>query len=84
LFIRDLRRRVVLISTPEEWYLTALPAGLQPPLPGDGPIEEMWGSYFEAIANPARKNRLLQRKFVPIRYRSHMTEFKDDMRQAPS
>ncbi|MDR2670552.1 MAG: TIGR03915 family putative DNA repair protein [Oscillospiraceae bacterium] len=77
LIIRDLKRRLALVSTPEEWLIAALPDGPLPPLPEDRTIGDMWRAYFAAIANPARRNPALQRRFVPTRYRLHITEFQN-------
>jgi len=38
--------------------------------------EDLWRVYFEAATNPARANPDLQRRFVPERYRRHLTEFR--------
>lgn len=75
LMIRDVKRRIALLSTPEEWVIAALPDGPLPSLPKDGFIEDAWRAYFAAIANPARKNLKCQQKFVPLKYRKHITEF---------
>ncbi|MDR0380827.1 MAG: TIGR03915 family putative DNA repair protein [Oscillospiraceae bacterium] len=77
LIIRDRKRRLALVSTPEEWLIAALPDGPLPPLPEDRTIGDMWRAYFAAIANPARHNPALQRRFVPGRYRRHITEFQN-------
>lgn len=76
LIIRDVTRHTALISSPEGWHVTSLPPGKLPPLPKDGEFEHMWRKYFEVIANPARLNRKLQMKFVPLKNRSEITEFK--------
>ena len=75
LIIRDIERRHALICGGGVWEIRALPNGEIPPLPEDGEFERSWRSYFEAIANPARKNLRLQMKFVPLKYRAHLTEF---------
>lgn len=36
--------------------------------------EELWRTYFAAIANPERKNPRLQRKLMPVRYREFLVE----------
>jgi probable DNA metabolism protein len=77
LIIRDRKRRLALVSSPEEWLIAALPDGPLPPLPEDRTFGDMWRAYFAAIANPARRNPALQRRFVPTRYRRHITEFQD-------
>ncbi|MDR1736774.1 MAG: TIGR03915 family putative DNA repair protein [Oscillospiraceae bacterium] len=75
--IRDIRRRLALISRPEGWHISDLGQESLPPLPEDGAFEQMWRGYFKAISNPARKNKKLQQKFIPLRYRAHLTEFQE-------
>jgi len=36
--------------------------------------EDLWRTYFTAIANPERRNPRLQRKLMPVRYREFMVE----------
>jgi probable DNA metabolism protein len=77
LLIRDLRRRLVLVSQQGGWFIRELSDGEElPPLPEDGLFEDLWRGYFKTIANPARINLKLQQKFVPLRYREHLTEFR--------
>ncbi len=73
--IRDIARRQALVTGGGAWEISALPDGEIAPLPPDGEFEGLWRKYFEAIANPARKNLKLQQKFVPLKYREHLTEF---------
>lgn len=73
--IRDIERRQALVTGHGCWEITALPDGEIAPLPPDGEFESLWRRYFETIANPARKNLKLQQKFVPLKYRAHLTEF---------
>jgi probable DNA metabolism protein len=76
LLIRDLRRRLVLVSQQEGWFIREVSFDEEiPPLPKDGIFEDLWRGYFHAISNPARQNLKLQQKFVPLRYREHLTEF---------
>lgn len=81
LLIRDVRRKTMLISNTEGWYIQKLGDETLPPLPEDGRFEALWRGYFEAIANPARKNLRLQQKFVPLRYREFLTEFQEIARK---
>jgi probable DNA metabolism protein len=75
--IRDLRRRLILVSGGENWFIRELTTHEKLlALPSDGAFEELWRGYFKAISNPARKNLKLQQKFVPLKYREHLTEFK--------
>ncbi len=73
--IRDLARRQALVTGGGRWELRILPEGELPPLPKGGEFEALWKRYFDAIANPARKNLKLQQKFVPLKYRQTLTEF---------
>ncbi|MDR1669524.1 MAG: TIGR03915 family putative DNA repair protein [Oscillospiraceae bacterium] len=76
LLIRDLRRRLVMVSQQGNWFIRELsPEEEIPPLPKDGIFEELWRGYFRAVSNPARQNLKLQQQFVPLRYRKHLTEF---------
>ena len=81
LIIRDRLRRRALVSTPGDentpggWHITALSEHDLAPLPRNGVFETMWKNYFTVIANPARINRKLQQKFVPLKVRGEMTEF---------
>ncbi|MDR3207502.1 MAG: TIGR03915 family putative DNA repair protein [Oscillospiraceae bacterium] len=74
LVVRDVKRRLALLSTPEEWWIAPLPAEC-PPLPRDDAAAGLWKAYFRDIANPARLNHKLQRQFVPLKYRRHIVEF---------
>lgn len=73
--IRDAARRQALVTGRGAWEIRRLPEGEIAPLPPDSMFEDLWRSYFDAIANPARKNLKLQQKFVPLKYRAHLTEF---------
>ncbi len=37
-------------------------------------VEELWRAFFEQTANPERRNRRLQRKLLPERYRAFLVE----------
>jgi probable DNA metabolism protein len=76
LLIRDLKRRLILVSQKGGWFIREPgPDEEIPPLPEDGLFEDLWRGYFKAVSNPARINLKLQQKFVPLRYREHLTEF---------
>lgn len=76
LLIRDLRRRLILVSQQQGWFIRELGADEDlPPLPEDGLFEDLWRGYFKAVSNPARQNLKLQQHFVPLRYRKFLTEF---------
>ncbi len=74
LIIRDLPRRMALVSEPAGWQIVRLGEN-NPPLPDDGPFEKMWREYYDAIAIEGRLNPKLQRQNVPLKYRRNMTEF---------
>ncbi|MCL2003196.1 MAG: TIGR03915 family putative DNA repair protein [Oscillospiraceae bacterium] len=78
LLIRDLRRRLILVSQQGGWFIREMGNDEKlPPLPKDGLFEDLWRGYFHAVSNPARQNLKLQQKFVPLRYREHLTEFQN-------
>lgn len=73
-FIRDQERLQAIVSTPEHWQVVTLPeAG--PPLPRDGEVEQLWRTFFDTVAIPGRLNHRLQQQFVPLKYRTYLTEF---------
>lgn len=75
LIIRDLSRRRAIVSDEHGWTLLELSEEQCQPIQVDGLFEQMWRRYFNAIANTARLNRKLQQQFIPLRFRSHLTEF---------
>lgn len=72
--IRDLSRLRGLLSDQTGWEIIALEPRMCAPVL-EGSAEALWRAYFQAIANPARKNTKLQQKFIPLRYRRYLTEF---------
>lgn len=74
--IRDLTHLRAILSNPREWYIAPLPAE-NPPLDADGEYETLWKLYFDNIAIAERRNPKLQQHFVPKKYRSFITEFRD-------
>lgn len=77
LLIRDMKRGKALVWDTENWHISTLPELLAPELAHDGEAEEMWRRYFERVAIPWRKNKKLQQHFIPLRFREHMTEFRE-------
>ncbi len=78
LIIRDLARRKAIVSEPKGWQILPLTREeAERPLPADGGFETLWRGYFQAVAIEGRRNLKLQQKNVPLRYRDHMTEFRD-------
>jgi len=75
LIIRDLRRRLAVVSSPDEWQIMPLPPGEIEPIPEDKEMTELWRGYFNILANPQRKNLKLQQHFVPLKFRKFMNEF---------
>ncbi|MBR6739487.1 MAG: TIGR03915 family putative DNA repair protein [Clostridia bacterium] len=76
LLIRDMRRGKALVWDCENWHISTLPELLRPNITSEGEFEDMWRRYFQCVAIPWRRNRKLQQQFVPLRFRSNMTEFK--------
>jgi len=79
LIIHDVRRGIAFWSSRAESGLadlSDLPAQVRGRLltDCDPGAEELWRTYFRAIANPERRNPRLQRKLMPLRYREFMTE----------
>ncbi len=72
--IRDLVRGRAVVSDENGWRIVTLPEE-NAPLPEDSEFEELWRRYFSVIAIRERENKKLQQKFVPLRYRGHLTEF---------
>jgi len=74
--IRDKGRRKAALWDRTRWQMVEGDSELMSlPLPEDGEIEALWRRYFESVAIPERKNRRLQQRFVPLRFRENMTEF---------
>jgi probable DNA metabolism protein len=78
--IRNLRHLTAIVASPSGWHITTLPED-NPPLPKDGEYENLWRVYFKTIANESRKNLKLQQHFVPLKYRKHLTEFREHHQQ---
>jgi len=79
--IIDERRRLRLSHAPgRRFELTAVAGAVDGESPPpeearDGGWEALWRRYHGAVSNADRSNPELQAKFVPRRYREHMTEF---------
>jgi len=75
--IRDKIRRTAIISNKNGWQLVELsPEQINLPLAKNDEYTRMWQSYFKVLANPQRYNTKLQQKFVPLKHRKYLTEFK--------
>lgn len=57
------------------WYLADLAQKPGAALPEDGWYQELWKLYFRNISIATRYNPRLQARFIPRRYRPHLTEF---------
>lgn len=63
-------------STQAQWYLTDFSHHLIQSLPEkEQYYQQLWQLYFNQIAIETRCNPRLQSHSVPLRYRSHLTEF---------
>ena len=78
--IHDLRRRQAAVYDLRNWRL--VDGVEQTGEPGMTPAEQeyaaLWQRYFQRHAIPERHNPGLQQKHVPLRYRKHLTEFKEE------
>jgi probable DNA metabolism protein len=72
--IHDVRRNFsALFDTRQVVYTTddiMIPADYK----DDSEFENLWKKYFKAIAIESRKNKKLQRSFLPVRYWRNLTE----------
>jgi probable DNA metabolism protein len=78
IIIFDRRRRQALFGQEKEWKIVD---EFEPPIylqnsKDQEKWEEMWKTYFVHIGIKERKNRRCQMKFVPLKVRKHLTEFK--------
>jgi probable DNA metabolism protein len=77
--IHDQKRKLAVVydgSAQPHWYLTDFSRHLLPSLPKkEQYYQQLWQLYFNEIAIETRCNPRLQSHFVPLRYRSHLTEF---------
>jgi probable DNA metabolism protein len=77
--IHDQKRKLAVVydgSAQTHWYLTDFAHHLAEPLPEkEQYYQQLWQLYFHEIAIETRRNPRLQSHFVPLRYRSHLTEF---------
>ncbi len=63
-----------------DWYLASLASERVEELLREkvDSYQDLWKTFFNAIAVEARKNPKLQRNMLPLRYREYVTEFKKD------
>ncbi len=48
------------------------------PAAGPDPYEDLWRTFYRAVAVPGRTNPNLRRQFMPQRYWNHLTEMQED------
>lgn len=74
--IHDKSRNISAAFNTKEWLITNSHLPSQILYSKDEfQYQKIWKAYFDTIAIEGRTNPKLQRGFVPIRYRKHMTEF---------
>jgi len=73
--IHDLNRNLGAMYNTEEWVLTHLQeSNLPSESQGEEFYQNLWCSYFDSASFPGRKNRDLQRKYMPRRCWKHLVE----------
>lgn len=74
--IHDKKRSKAVIYNKKEWIITDFSYKEEISVSErEKRFQEMWKGYFEHIGIKERENRVLQRQFVPTRYRKNMVEF---------
>lgn len=71
--IDEARGRAVVCGTDGKWRLTSRQQPTEPCMSDE--VESLWRTYFDAIEIRERHNPGLQKKYVPVRYRSYLTEY---------
>lgn len=81
IIIHDLKRNQVLIAYEGRWLIEDVHADIDfemnPMDEKEALLQQLWKGYFEHIGIEGRKNKKLQQQFVPMKYRKHITEFKN-------
>lgn len=74
--IHDKKRNKAVIYNKREWMITDFEYQEDIAISErERNFQEMWKGYFEHIGIKERKNLVLQRQFVPTRYRKNIVEF---------
>ncbi len=75
--IHDKSRKLSAVYDTKDWFIahSQLPSKILYSKQ-EFDFRKIWQTYFDTIAIEGRNNPKLQRKFVPIRYRENITEFK--------
>ena len=77
--IHDKNRGKALFAYDKKWRIEPVRNELgQSVSESENNIRILWKQYFEVMATKERVNPKLQRQFVPVRYRSHLPEFRTD------
>lgn len=77
--IHDVKRKQAALYNTHEWIIMDVnddTAAKICAVNRNGFYEKLWAEYFDNMAIQSRINPRLQRQFVPVRYRKHLTEFK--------
>ena len=73
--IHDLKRDLAAIYDTEDWVLTEIPGNESPDYSDrEEHYQDLWAKYFRSASVPGRKNKSLQRRYVPQRYWKHLVE----------
>ncbi len=75
--IHDKKRKKALISNYSKWIIVDFDLNLAKEA-GEREIlfQNLWQTYFDAVGIESRENKPLQKKFIPLKYRKHIQEFK--------
>jgi len=77
--IHDKKRCKALFAFDKKWRIEPVEKELgQIYSESENNIRVLWKQYFDVMATKERVNPRLQRQFVPVRYRSHLPEFRTD------
>ncbi len=75
--IHDVKRDIAAIFDTKCCYFREVPKDIEIILSKDEKnYQKLWSGYHRSAANQERANKKLQRLFLPMKYRKHMTEFK--------
>lgn len=75
--IHDKKRNMAAVYNRREWYLSDFRLEEIPVLANqEDYYQELWAEYFLRIAIDSRKNKGLQSRYIPGRYRHNLVEFK--------
>lgn len=80
--IHDVKRGQAIISNFGKWGIVPFDLPEYEVSETEKMFQELWKGYFKSIAIEARKNLNLQQNYVPLKYRKHILEFQDKVKEA--